>query len=268
MPTAPLLRLLAAVGAGGFALTYAVALHTGWGLHADAALYRRVSGNPSFPVTTAGERALATIDVGTVAAVALLLAFLALARGRVARAGAAVFVVASSVASAELVKHGLPHVAHGLPVGRPPTFPSGHTSVAVSLGLALLIAVPRVARPVAALVGAAYAAGIAVSVVVLGWHYPSDTVGSFFLCTFWAAVAGLALRDVPSRPRLSRAGVALALGAVAVGLVIAVAIAQRHPAAVELVRSRRALLATAAALGLVSVCVFAAFTPLVDERAP
>jgi len=254
------------VCAGGFALTYAVSLHTAWGLHADATLHQRVSGTPS--LTTAGERALATIDAGSVAAVALVLAFLALARGRVARAGAAVFVVAASVGTAELLKHGLPRVAGALPPGRPPTFPSGHTSIAASLGLALVIAVPPLLRPVAALLGAAYAAGIAVSVVVLGWHFPSDAAGSIFICGFWAAVASAALRDVPGRPKVSVAGIVLALGAVAAGLVLAVALAGRHPAAVEVVRSSRALLATAAVFGVLGVALFTVFTPLVEERAP
>ena len=249
-----------------FFATYLVALHTAQGLHDDAALYARVAGNGLAPVQAAGRQALATIDVGSLAVAALVLCFLALARGRVGRAIAAAALIAMSVGSVELLKHGLPHVGGAIPSGRPATFPSGHTSVAVSLGLALVLAAPPVLRPIAALVGAAYAAGIALSVVALGWHYPSDAVASFFICGFWACIAGIVSGGVARRPRVSVPGLLAAVVIVAMGLFAAAILASRHPYAVAAVRSRQSLIATAAVLGALSLATFGALMPLFEEE--
>ena len=255
---------LAAVCALGFVATFLVSLHTTQGLHDDAALYRHVSGNAALPVKAAGHRALVGIDVGSVAVATLLLAGVALVRRRVARALAAVVVVAASVVSAEGLKHGLPHLGGAIPAGRPPSFPSGHTSIAVSLGLALVLVAPPVLRPTGALLGAAYGAGIGLAVIVLGSHYPSDVVGSFFLCGFWAAAAGALLGDAPRRPRLS--AVLVTAVAVVAALLGAAVLAQQHPAAVAAARSARSVVATGALLGVLSLALFLVVTSLVGER--
>jgi membrane-associated phospholipid phosphatase len=243
-----------------------VALHTTAGAGRDLRLFQSASGFAVLHVRLAGERALRTIDVSSILIALVLLFALAALRGRFAHAVAAVAVVVASVASAELVKHGLPHVAHGLPDGRPPTWPSGHTSIAASLGLALVLAAPPVLRPVLALVGAAYSAGIGLSVVVLGWHYPSDVVGSFFICGFWAfAAAAVVPVGAPGR-RLELQGLVLAILAVAIALFVAAAIAGAHPDAVAATRSSRSVVAVAAVLGLLSVALFGAFTAALAER--
>jgi membrane-associated phospholipid phosphatase len=261
-----LLAVLAIACAAAFTLTFLIALHTARGLSIDRSAFERVSGNAPLPFRTAGQRTLRTIDGAMVAGGLIAVTFLALVRGRVARAVAAAALVALSVGSAEALKHGLPRLDGAVASDRPSTFPSGHTAVAVSLGLALVVAVPPVLRSTAALFGAAYGAAIAFSVVVLGWHYPSDAIGSFFLCGFWAAAVGIALRGAPRRPELSLRGTAVVLAAVALALAAAAALAARHPVAVASVRSRPALVAAAAAYGLLSLALFAAVTPLVGER--
>ena len=261
------LTVLALLCAVGFAATFLVALHTGRGLHDDAALFRHVSGNPSVPVSASGlARALLLgIDAAFIVVASLLLAGLALVQRRLARAVAAVAIVVCSVGSVEALKHGLPHLDAAVPAGRPPTFPSGHTSIATSLGLALVVAAPSVLRPAAALAGATYAAGVGVSLILLGAHFPSDVVGSFFICGFWAAAIAAALPGTVSRPAVSASGALVLTGAVAGGLVVAAVLAGRHPAAVDALRSARSVLATAAVLGVLSVAVFGAFTSLVGE---
>jgi membrane-associated phospholipid phosphatase len=265
--TARLLPLLALLCAFGFAATFVVALHSGRGLHNDAALFRHVSGNTAFPVRAAGAaRALLLgIDAGFIVVAAVLLVVLAMLQGRVARAAAGVAIVVCSVGSVEALKHGLPHLGAAVPVGRAPTFPSGHMSIAASLGLALVLAAPSVLRPAAALVGAAYAAGVGLSLILLGWHLPSDVVGSLFVCGFWAAAIAAALPGAVARPAVSATGSLLAVAAVAGGLILAAVVAGRHPAAVDAVRSSRSVLATGAVIGVLSVAVFGAFTPLVEE---
>jgi hypothetical protein len=146
-----------------------------------------------------------------------------------------------------------------------PSFPSGHAAVAVSLGLALVLAVPSVLRPLAALIGAAYAAAIGFSSVALGAHYPSDVVASFFVCGFWACVMGLLSRGVARRPSLSLRGVLLALVLMAIGLFAAAVLAGRHPGAVAAARSYESLVVTAALFGILSLAISGAIAALVGE---
>jgi hypothetical protein len=217
-------------------------------------------------VKAVGERALRTIDIGSIVVTLLAILGVGLLRRRLDRAAAAVLVVVLSVATAELLKHGLPHLPHGVPAGRAPGFPSGHTSIAVSLGLALALAVPAFLRPSAAVVGAAYAAGIGLSLVVSGWHYPSDVIGSFLICGFWSfAILGLLSSGESSRPSVHLGGLVLACVVVSGALLVAAAIASRHPGAVAEARSSRSVVGLAALLGCLSVALFGAFTLLVAE---
>lgn len=266
-PTARLLPVLALLCALGFVATFLVALHTGRGFHDDDALFRHVSGNAALPVRAAGaaRALLLAIHGAFVAVTTILIVALAMVQKQIGRAVAAVAIVVCSVGSVEALKHGLPRLDSAIPVGRAPTFPSGHASIAVSLGLALVLAAPPVLRPAAALVGAAYAGGVGLSLILLGWHFPSDVVGAFFICGFWAAAIAAALRDTEARPAVSGAGVLVAVAAVAFGLIVAAVLASRHPAAVGSLRSARSVVATAAAIGALSVAVFGAFTPLVGE---
>jgi len=256
-----LLALVAIASAAAFVGLYVVAVRDPHGMSLDREAFARLSGNAPAPYKVAGERTLRTIDVSTIAAALVGLAFLALARRRAARALAAAMIVFVPVASAEVLKGALP-----MPAGRPSTFPSGHTAVAVSIGLALVLAVPPALRVTAALVGAAYGAAIAFAVVVLGWHYPSDAIGSFFLCGFWFAVLALPLRGAKPALSVSTKGAAVGVAVVAVALLATAAIAARHPVAVSSVRSRPAVAAAAIAFGALSLALFAILAPLVGER--
>ena len=263
-----LLRGLALACAVGFVLTLVVALHTSRGLHDDALLFRHVDGNVALPVRAAGaaRTLLLGIDAAFLVIAVVVIAGLAAAQRRPSRALAAVAVVLCSVGSAEALKHGLPHLASVIPAGRPPTIPSGHTSIAASLGLAVVLASPPVLRPAAALVGAAYAAAVGLSVIVLGWHYPADVVAAFFLSGFWAAAIAAAVGAAAPRPTISAAGALVATAATACALLLAAWIASRHPAGVLALRSARSVVATGAVLGALSLATFGAFASLVGER--
>jgi len=117
--TARPLSVLALLCALGFVATFLVALHTGQGLHDDAALFRHVSGNASVPVRAAGaaRTLLLGIDGAFVAVAAVLLVVFALLQKRVARAFAVVAMVACSVGSVEALKHGLPQLGVAIPAG-------------------------------------------------------------------------------------------------------------------------------------------------------
>jgi hypothetical protein len=139
------------------------------------------------------------------------------------------------------------------------TWPSGHTTVAASLAAALVMVVPARARPLAATVGAFYAAAIAVGVMAAGWHRPSDAAAAFAVVGTWtfAVSAVLVAWRGTGRP-VRRASVpALAVGAVVVLAVafgaLAVTTTVNRAEGIELVKLGAAYLVAAAALVVTAV---------------
>jgi len=123
----------------------------------------------------------------------------ALNRQRPRLAVAAFVVMAMSPLTAEVLKpllaHGH-HSAEGITVAAG-SWPSGHSTAAMSLVLsAVLVSAPRW-RGVVAAAGALYAVGLGCSLLILQWHMPSDVVGGFLVASLWTslAVAGLRLSE-------------------------------------------------------------------------
>ncbi|MBE6481549.1 MAG: phosphatase PAP2 family protein [Actinomyces ruminicola] len=128
------------------------------------------------------------------AAVGLVLVVLigALWRGSRRRAlWAAGAVVAINVSTQVLKYMILWRPDHGLSqrFGGMNTLPSGHTAVAASAAVALiLVARPRW-RPAAAWAGALLAAAMGYSTLVCQWHRPGDVIAALLLATAWGALA-------------------------------------------------------------------------------
>ena len=78
-------------------------------------------------------------------------------------------------------------------------FPSGHATASMSLALAAILVAPVAWRPVVAVVGALFALGVSESVLLLGWHFPSDIAGGFLVATGAALMAISALRAAEAR---------------------------------------------------------------------
>jgi membrane-associated phospholipid phosphatase len=57
------------------------------------------------------------------------------------------------------------------------SYPSGTVAAVAALAAAATLVLPRLVRPVAALAGAVAIAGTCLAVIVLRWHYPTDTLG-------------------------------------------------------------------------------------------
>jgi membrane-associated phospholipid phosphatase len=113
-------------------------------------------------------------------------------------------------------------------------WPSGHTTGAMTLALCLVLVVRRRVRPLAAAVGGCFTVAVVYSLMVLGWHLPSDSVGGFLVAASWTflvlAVARAAERRWPARhrrePVLSRAEVLwppVAVGAFAAVAIVGIA---------------------------------------------
>jgi membrane-associated phospholipid phosphatase len=69
------------------------------------------------------------------------------------------------------------------------TWPSGHTTAAMSLALAFIICVPGRLRPVVSGVMALFVVGVVYSLLTLGAHYPSDIVGGLGVAVTWTLFA-------------------------------------------------------------------------------
>jgi membrane-associated phospholipid phosphatase len=120
--------------------------------------------------------------------------FIALIRRRIAVAVGAVLLIAGANATALLLKSGLHRPELGIDVqraGAGNSFPSGHTTVAASVAVALILVLPPGVRGVAAVLGALFASVAGVATLSAGWHRPSDAIGSLLLVGVWASVAGL-----------------------------------------------------------------------------
>ena len=68
------------------------------------------------------------------------------------------------------------------------SLPSGHTTVAASVAIALLLVVPRRMRPYVALLGAAWTAATGVSTLVGQWHRPSDVLAALLVVGAWTGL--------------------------------------------------------------------------------
>lgn len=84
----------------------------------------------------------------------------------------------------------------------PNSFPSGHTTLAASTAIALVLVAGRARGPVAVL-GALWTAGAGIGTLALGWHRASDVAGAIVVVATWTflmlAVDGvLQYRRAPS----------------------------------------------------------------------
>ncbi|WP_299035948.1 phosphatase PAP2 family protein [uncultured Pseudokineococcus sp.] len=137
---------------------------------------------------------LSVVSEGTLALGLLLLVVLAVLRRRLPLAVASVLVVGGANVSTQLLKKVLLE-RPDLGLGDANSLPSGHTTVAATLAVALVLVVPVAVRSTAAVLGAVYAAATGVSTLVAGWHRPSDVAAALLVVAAWTglAVAGLRL---------------------------------------------------------------------------
>jgi membrane-associated phospholipid phosphatase len=111
-----------------------------------------------------------------------------LRRGLIHRAVGAAFVVCGAVVTTEVLKHLVADERHPTAswyLAGEHTFPSGHTATFTSLTFAYLFVVPVRFRPVAALVGGMLTLSVAVAMVVLHRHWPSDAIGGLLMGCAW-----------------------------------------------------------------------------------
>jgi membrane-associated phospholipid phosphatase len=109
-------------------------------------------------------------------------------QGRLTEAAAALAVVAGANLTSQLVKNMLSHDRLQAFVENPPdlwTFPSGHVTAAASLVLAIAWVAPVRRRRQVLARGSLFVLAVGLSVLVLGWHFPSDVLGGILVALGW-----------------------------------------------------------------------------------
>ncbi len=81
----------------------------------------------------------------------------------------------------------------------PGSWPSGHSTAAMSLALCLVLVVGPRLRPLAAVAGAGYAIAVGYALVALGFHLPSDVLGGFLVAATFALLGAAALAALQTR---------------------------------------------------------------------
>lgn len=139
---------------------------------------------------------LNAISVLAVVVAACVVGFIALVRRRIALAIVAIVLIGGATLSAQLLKHVIVRPDLGVDdarAGAGNSFPSGHTTIAAAVAVALVLVLPPRVRGVGGIIAAGYAAFVGVATLSAGWHRPSDAVAAFLVVGVWAALAGLVL---------------------------------------------------------------------------
>lgn len=155
-------------------------------------------------VTEWAELAVTTVSVPVVAGVLALAAVMVLLRGKPGLLIPLVVLVAGANITTQVVKHLVVDreaLTSGVEV-TPNSFPSGHTALAAAAAVALVLASGHL-RWLLAPLGAVWTAAAGVGTVVVGWHRPSDVVGSILIVAAWTFLV-LAVDNIHSRIRRGR----------------------------------------------------------------
>ena len=165
---------------------------------------------------------LVSVPVMVIAGAAV--ALVAAARRRPTLAGRALGAVVGANITTQILKdYILTRPNLGVTTGAGNSLPSGHTTVAVTISLALVVVAPKLSRSPSAWLGWAWTALMGVSVMMEGWHRPADVITAVLIAGAWA----LALSPIERRPRhgahVQRIMVWISLGLLALALVATVA---------------------------------------------
>jgi membrane-associated phospholipid phosphatase len=137
---------------------------------------------------------LNTVSVVSLLAATAVIGFIALIRRRVAVAFGAILLIVGSNMTTQVLKRLLERPELGVDMERAAagnSLPSGHTTIAAAVAIALLLVLPARLRGVGAVLGAAAAAAVGIATLSAGWHRPSDVVAALLVVGVWACVAGL-----------------------------------------------------------------------------
>jgi membrane-associated phospholipid phosphatase len=267
------LLALAAACAAGAVLVWIVAFTIPAGRELDASALDAFTVVAQPPLHPSIEGVVALANLLPLIAGSLALVAVALLRRRWLMAAIVPFILLAANLATQVLKPGLADdrlvAFYGVEGTYPASWPSGHSTVAMSLALcAVLVVGPRL-RPLAALLGAGYAVAVGYSLVALQFHLPSDILGGFLVAATFTLLGGAALAALEQRyPRLARGAGAqraadgghalgsfvLPAGAAVVTFVACCAVLLlRHPRAPQLFADSPAALALGAGIAALAI---------------
>jgi membrane-associated phospholipid phosphatase len=273
MARRPLILLALAAGAAALAvIVWLGAFVAPGGPRLDSAVLRAFTDAGATPPLAPRVNGVAVLaDLGPFLALGALLTGIALVRRRLLMAAVVPAVLIAANATTQILKPALgdPRVIElaGIDHPYPASWPSGHATAAMSLALcAVLVAGPRW-RPLAAMLGSAYAVAIGYALVGAGWHLPSDVLGGYLVAAAYALLGAAVLAaaerggaragaPAPSPPPALAVG-GPALGAIVVVGVAAVAVLARGPDPVDLASRHGLALLIGAGIAALAVALTA-----------
>ncbi len=181
--------LLALIAAGLLWLTCKIFLGTNAGQRLDEAAFRGADYGQGKLLLVA-EPVLDVVSVTFVVVGLGATMVIALIRLRWGLALQVAALVAGANITTQLLKYQVLERADlGVPAQQMQnSLPSGHTTVAASVSVALLMVVPRRLRPAVAVAGGAYTAATGISTMVGQWHRPSDVIAALLVVLLWTAL--------------------------------------------------------------------------------
>lgn len=192
-----MLWLLALVSAEvvAFVVVWRFFVRSGHGQWLDTVALR---GN-GFGQVRAGELVttiLTTISAASLAVATGVVGFIALARRRLAVAVGVVVLIAGANLTTQVLKQLITRPELGIDPERASagnSLPSGHTTVAASVAVALILVLPNRLRGPCAVLAAVLVSATGVATLSAGWHRPSDAVAALLVTGVWAGLAGLVI---------------------------------------------------------------------------
>ena len=229
---------MAAVGCtGALAITGLLAFEFPLARSHDGAVlfgFRQLAASPR--IDGAATLILGATTPPAFAAIGAVFVAVALARGLRRLAVSIPLAMGAALGTSEALKPLLAHARHVAALGpdqiAAASWPSGHATGAMMVALCGLLVAPARYRPLVALAGGALTLAVSYSILVLGWHFPSDVLGGFLVAGIWLSL--LLAVALPGSPRAVGArapgrrrravGAALAPAVLACGGVVALAL--------------------------------------------
>jgi membrane-associated phospholipid phosphatase len=160
-----------------------------WAQRADVRLFDALSAAPGTAPYGLAKALVASFEPASFALLVLIVAGVAAAGGRAAAGATAVATVLAAAVTTEGLKHLLATPRPGVPSLPADAWPSGHATAAAALAAALLIVTPPGRRRPVAIAGVLLVGAMALALVGLGIHYPSDVAGGVCVAALWGAAA-------------------------------------------------------------------------------
>jgi membrane-associated phospholipid phosphatase len=213
-------------------------------------------------------------DVPPYACAGLLCVVVAFARGRAGRALGAAFLLVVTGATTQALKQVLAQprmeqwLLHNKHEIDPTSWPSGHSTAAMTLALCAVLVAPPALRAVIVVTGGAFAVGVGYAILVLGWHYPSDVLGGYLVAGLWTSLVVAALHRV-EEPEPARRPEWQPLTALGAGCAIAAVVVGARPRSVALYALERpTFVAGAVAIPLLAFALVATVSAASARGAP